>query len=561
MEPRLHELDVLALDCQATGATPAHGDLLEIAWAVCAARGVVGSVHSRFVVPRSRRPVSRAVRELTGWSEAVLGSAVAEHEAWSALRAHALPLAGSAPARTVIHFARFELPFLHDLHERCGPRGEALPFDVVCLHAIAARLFPDLPRRNIRALSGYLGHSAELVRRSAGHVEATAFIWSALLPELAQRGIDTWSALRDWLAQPVKVTRAARRSFPFARERRRSLPDAPGVYRFLRCNGDVLYVGKAASMRKRVTSHFGAADRVGERALELLTQVHDVDCTETASLLEAALLEADEIKRLDPAYNVQLRGRERSAWFASGDFGEAVPRPDGAHRVGPLPSQHALAPLWALIALAGGDDSPRLRAAALAVPAGYLPDEPLFLEGWRVFAPEYLGGPPATPARRVVRASRALWIARGRAEPELDPSAAELAPDAWDLQRVRRRLERSLVQTGLLVRRARVLCLLADATIAFREREMDRARALVIAQARIAERRALASIAALADLPARPLPALALRQAAFDAAAYDRMRVLSTELRRVHQEGGEVAVRAGRHLLTGERLARAMSAI
>src|SRR5688572_18187907 len=145
MEPPLHELDVLALDCQASGATPAHGDLLEIGWAVCGAGGVVGSVHSRWIVPRSDRPVPRAVRELTGWSETLIASSVADQEAWRDLCAHARPLAGPAPrARAVIHFARFELPFLRDLQQRCGD-GQALPFDVVCLHAVAARLFPDLP--------------------------------------------------------------------------------------------------------------------------------------------------------------------------------------------------------------------------------------------------------------------------------------------------------------------------------------------------------------------------------------------------------------------------------
>jgi DNA polymerase-3 subunit epsilon len=560
MEPRLPDLDVLALDCQAAGATPAHGDLLEMGWAVCGARGVSGAVHSRFVVPRSGRRVPRAVRELTGWSEAVIASAVEEQEAWSALCACACTLAAPRPVRAVIHYARFELPFLHDLHERYAG-SQPFPFDVVCLHAVAARLFPDLPRRNIRALSGYLGHSAELVRRSAGHVEATAFIWSALLPELAERGIQTWSELKAWLEQPAKVTRAARRSYPFARERRRALPDAPGVYRFVRRNGDVLYVGKAASVRKRVAGHFGAADRAGERALELLTQVHDVACTETPSLLEAALLEADEIKRLDPPYNVQLRGHDRSAWFSSRDFADAVPTADVAHPIGPLPSRRALAPLWALIALVRGDDSPHVRAAALAVPAFDLPDEPLFREGWRVFLAEHLGEPGGTPGQRTARASRALWSARGRAEPEADPAAAELAPDAWDLARVRRRLERSLLQTGLLVRRARVLCLLADATVAFRDRAADAARALVIEHGQIIERHPLPGVAAIADLAARPLPALATRQAAFDAAAYDRLRVLSTELRRVQLEGGELAVRAGRHRLAGERLARLISAI
>ena len=55
-----------------------------------------------------------------------------------------------------------------------------------------------------------------------------------------------------------------------------------------------------------------------------------------------------------------------------------------------------------------------------------------------------------------------------------------MGPADWDLARVRRRLERTLTQTGLLVRRTRLLCLLADATVAFRERAMPAARALVI---------------------------------------------------------------------------------
>src|SRR5262249_17921469 len=158
--------------------------------------------------------------------------------------------------------------------------------------------FPELPRRNIRALAGYLGHSPDLARRAAGHVEATAFIWRALLPHLEQAPIRTWSALKDWVDQPAPRARRAGRVFPLAPERRRALPDGPGVYGFLRRSGDVLYVGKAASLKKRVASHFARRGPATERGLELLTQVHDIRPTETASVVEAALLESDEIKRL-----------------------------------------------------------------------------------------------------------------------------------------------------------------------------------------------------------------------------------------------------------------------
>ena len=554
MSELLAELDVLALDCQAGGATPAHGDLLELGWVVCSAARVRGQVRSRWIVPRTARPIPRAVRELTGWTEACVAEAVEERAAWSALSDDLTQLVASSPssrAPTVIHFARFELPFLRDLHQRLGGARD-FPFDPICVHAIGARLFPDLPRHNIRALAGFLGHSPELLRRSAGHVEATAFIWQKLVPRLEEAGIGTWSELRAWLESGPKPRRS-QRVYPLAAERRRALPDSPGVYRFLRNNGDVVYVGKAASLRRRVMGHFSSRRGATERALEWLTQVQDVAYTETASILEAALLECDEIKRLDPPYNVHLRSGDRSAWYASRDLRDAVPEVDDRHRVGPLPSERALSALWAMIALAERTEpSPMLRAVVLAVPVAFGPDDALFAEGWRGFVAERLEGNEAAAARRIARAARALWLERGRSE--VDPASDDDTRDLWDLARVRRRLERSLVQTGLLMRRARWLCLLADSTVAFREREMKTARALVISGGEIVERLELANVRAIKALPARRPKALRSRQSSFDATVYDRMRVLATEIRRVQEEQGEVALRIGAHTFSAERL-------
>lgn len=560
MSDSLRDLEVLALDCQATGASPDHGDLLELGWARCGAAGLVGSVRSFWIVPRTGRPVRRAVRELTGWTEACLAEAVNERDAWSALREDATRVAEPAPPRgtpTVIHFARFELPFLLDLHERCGG-GRDLPLDAICLHAVAARLFPDLPRRNIRALAGYLGHSPELVRRSAGHVEATAFIWRALVPSLENLGVATWDGLKAWLERAKPAGRPARRVYPLSIERRRTLPDSPGVYRFVRKNGDVLYVGKATSLRKRVASHFKSRGPVTERGLELLTQVHDVEHTETVTLVEAAVLETDEIKRLDPPYNVQLRSGDRRAWFASGDFRSTASAPDAVHRMGPLPSPNALSPLPALVGLLDGAEPSRgLEAAALGVPAVFLPDAALFLEGWRAFSAEHFARAEPDGRRRVLDASLALWLARGRTEIESSPE--DSAPDAWDLARVRRRLERSLVQTGLLVRRARFLCLLADATVAFRER--GRARCLTVSRGDVVARSDVDDVAAIVRVPDRRPPSLDERRRAFDASAYDRLRVLLTELRRVLDENGEVALRLGSHTFGPDRAARLMRGV
>src|SRR5688572_20074771 len=73
---------VLVLDCQATGASPAHGDVIELGWAMCSGAGLLEAPKAHFIVPRTARPVRRAVRELTGWSEACLSEALDEREAW-----------------------------------------------------------------------------------------------------------------------------------------------------------------------------------------------------------------------------------------------------------------------------------------------------------------------------------------------------------------------------------------------------------------------------------------------------------------------------------------------
>src|SRR5262252_6257671 len=135
MSESLRELEVLALDCQAGGSTPAYGDMLELGWASCTGTGLAGPVRSRWIVPRTDRPIPWAVRELTGWTEACVAQAVEELQVWTELRADigargfSPPSPAGAPA--VIHFARFELAFLGDLARRLDG-SDLLPLDVVC---------------------------------------------------------------------------------------------------------------------------------------------------------------------------------------------------------------------------------------------------------------------------------------------------------------------------------------------------------------------------------------------------------------------------------------------
>ncbi len=86
----------------------------------------------------------------------------------------------------------------------------------------------------------------------------------------------------------------------------RRLPNAPGVYRMIDTAGDVLYVGKARSLKKRVTNYAQGrfhTNRIGRMVRETVTMEFVVTRTET----EALLLEANLIKRLRPRFNVLMR--------------------------------------------------------------------------------------------------------------------------------------------------------------------------------------------------------------------------------------------------------------
>ena len=86
----------------------------------------------------------------------------------------------------------------------------------------------------------------------------------------------------------------------------KTLPDAPGVYRMLNAGGDVLYVGKAKSLKKRVAAY--ATGRVhSERLTRMIAETAEMLFVTTASEIEALLLESNLIKRLKPRYNVSYR--------------------------------------------------------------------------------------------------------------------------------------------------------------------------------------------------------------------------------------------------------------
>ena len=85
-----------------------------------------------------------------------------------------------------------------------------------------------------------------------------------------------------------------------------ALPTGPGVYRMIDAKDEVLYVGKARNLRKRVAA-YARPQRHPERIRQMVAQVHDLEIVTTHTEVEALLLESNLIKSLKPRYNIILR--------------------------------------------------------------------------------------------------------------------------------------------------------------------------------------------------------------------------------------------------------------
>jgi|Deesub1362A_J573_1020465.scaffolds.fasta_scaffold00302_35 excinuclease ABC subunit C len=123
------------------------------------------------------------------------------------------------------------------------------------------------------------------------------------------------------------------------------LPESPGVYLMRDAEGNILYVGKAASLRHRVRSYFGAGLKLSPKLQRMVTRVADIDFYVTSSEQEALILELNLIKRHHPRYNVRLKD-DKTFPYLKIDTSEEWPRvhftrrleQDGARYFGPFAS-------------------------------------------------------------------------------------------------------------------------------------------------------------------------------------------------------------------------------
>ncbi|MFC2089610.1 excinuclease ABC subunit UvrC [Bacteroidota bacterium] len=95
----------------------------------------------------------------------------------------------------------------------------------------------------------------------------------------------------------------------------KTLPDNPGVYQFLDGSGNVIYVGKAKNLRKRVSSYFQKNVYASYKVIVLVEKTKDIKHIIVDSESDALLLENNLIKKIQPRYNVLLKDDKTFPWI------------------------------------------------------------------------------------------------------------------------------------------------------------------------------------------------------------------------------------------------------
>lgn len=226
----------------------------------------------------------------------------------------------------VAHNARFDVGFL----KRAAAR-QHLPWPfpaTLCTVVMARRILSrqEAPTVKLSALAELFDVSVKPTHRALDDARATVDVFHRLLERVGNQGVRTYRDLTVYLPRASPAMRAKR-------SLARGLPHRPGVYLFRGPGDEVLYIGTAVDLHRRVSGYFSGSD-TRARITEMVNLAVRVDYVECAHALEAAVRELTLLAVHKPSYNRRSRNAHAGWWITL--TAERFPRLKVSRKPGPV---------------------------------------------------------------------------------------------------------------------------------------------------------------------------------------------------------------------------------
>ncbi len=280
------------IDFETTGLSPKNSRVIEVG-AVKVLHGEIVSTFTALVNPKSDIPYE--ITALTGITNAMVKRAKPFEKIANDLMKFV------SDSVMVAHNFKFDAGFFTAEFERVG---NSTQINGLCTAKLSRRLIPEAGKYNLEYLVGFLGIPLTRAHRALEDATATALLFIELLDRYKQ--VYPKSTLQELVRfsespNPNKFVKSPRKFGKAFYE----LPDTPGVYCFLNNQGEIIYVGKAKSLRKRLFGYIRESSDF--KAKRILRKGNSLQTFSTNSELTALLTEAELIKQTDPTQNVMLK--------------------------------------------------------------------------------------------------------------------------------------------------------------------------------------------------------------------------------------------------------------
>ena len=289
----IEEADYCIVDVETTGLSPRHNGVIEIGLVKVSGLKIIDT-YSTFINPGKDIPYF--ITQLTG----ITNEDVYDAPFFEDIADEITEFIGSNILAA--HNLSFDSSFLKKEFIYCGK--EPLNNLGLCTLKLSRRIYPMLRSKSLGVVCKHLGLKNSGAHRALSDSEVTAKLLIKLIKEVKNFNIRYVNELISYQSAPKGYQQQINYKKKLG-EDISAMPDAPGIYYFLNAKNEIIYIGKARSLKNRVKSYF--LQTAPRKAKKIIKQSSHLKIELTNTELTALLMEAELIKIVSPRHNVMLR--------------------------------------------------------------------------------------------------------------------------------------------------------------------------------------------------------------------------------------------------------------